>query len=112
MNKQLQNSVDMAEKFRAIGHPVRVAILKVLCNCGCSKLKVKNIYEALNLDQPSTSRHLDIMRQAGVLERQRIGNDTFYYFCLSNPEVRCIKNCFDAPLSEAEQTIIALNENE
>ena len=68
----------LAEKFRAIGHPVRVKILNLLCTCGDSKLKVKTIYEKLDIDQPSISRHLNIMRKSGVLQRIQEGSNTFY----------------------------------
>jgi len=33
----------LAEKFKAIGHPDRVAILNLLCTCNCSKLTVKSV---------------------------------------------------------------------
>ena len=82
----------LAEKFKAIGHPVRIEILSLLCNC--EKLKVKNIYQSLNIDQPSISRHLGIMRRSGVLERIQIANDTFYCLCSKSYHTECIKRCF------------------
>jgi len=80
----------LAEKFKAIGHPDRVAILNLLCTCNCSKLTVKSIYETLKLDQPGTSRHLIIMRKSGILKRIREGANTFYCLC-DDPHVECIK---------------------
>ncbi len=94
MSRKLQDFEELAEKFRAIGHPVRVAILNLLCTCDYPRLTVKNIYDKLNLDQPSTSRHLNIMQKSGVLERMREGADTFYGLCENNPQVGCIKRCF------------------
>lgn len=89
----MKNYNDFADKFKSIGHPDRVAILELLCNCGCNRMTVKDIYNKLSLDQPSTSRHLKIMRQVGILDRVREGGDTFY--CLSNQkEVDCIRKCF------------------
>ena len=85
---------DMAEKFKTIGHPVRVAILNLLCNCGCSRLTVKSIYEELNLDQPSTSRHLNLMRKTGVLVRYKEGVETFYAICHADSNMECITKCF------------------
>ncbi len=81
--------------FKAIGHPVRVAILKLLCTCGCNRLTVKSIYEKLDIDQPSASRHLSIMRSTGLLERVQEAGSTFYCFCTSNLHVACINKCFD-----------------
>lgn len=95
MTNQLQKYEDLAEKFRAIGHPARVAILNLLCTCGCSKLAVKDIYDKLNLDQPGTSRHLSIMRMAGILERSKEGGNTYYCLCGHNTHVQCLKKCFE-----------------
>jgi DNA-binding transcriptional ArsR family regulator len=88
-----QSFETLAEKFRVIGHPVRIAILDLLCNCGYSKLTVKSIYRTLELDQPNASRHLGIMRKSNILERIQAGGDTFYCLCKNN-QVACITACF------------------
>ena len=85
----------LAEKFRVIGHPSRVAILNLLCTCNKDRLTVKSIYETLKLDQPCVSRHLNIMRKSGILERVQEGVNTFYCLCFNDPQVRCITKCFD-----------------
>jgi hypothetical protein len=41
MTKKENDFEGFDEKFRAIEHPVRVAILKLLCTCGRPKLTVK-----------------------------------------------------------------------
>jgi len=84
----------LAEKFRAIGHPVRLNILNLLCTCDRPRLTVKSIYQALQLDQPSASKHLNIMRKIGILERCREGVDTFYHLKINDPHIGCIKRCF------------------
>ena len=95
ISKPVQDLEGLAEKFRAIGHPARVAILNLLCTCGCQKLTVKSIYETLSLDQPSASRHLNIMRKAGMLVRDQEGVNTYYRLCDRNLHVGCIRRCFD-----------------
>lgn len=95
MTTKMQEYEGLAEKFKAIGHPVRVAILNLLCTCNCSKLTVKSIYDTLKLDQPSTSRHLSIMRKSGLLTRIQDGADTFYCLCSDDPHVGCIARCFE-----------------
>jgi ArsR family transcriptional regulator len=95
MTSAVKDFEGLAEKFRAIGHPVRVAILNLLCTCDCPKLTVKSIYDTLKLDQPSTSRHLNIMRKSGMLKRIREGADTFYCLCNDDPHVECITRCFN-----------------
>lgn len=94
MTEELKEFEGLAEKLKAIGHPVRVAILNLICTCGCNRLTVKSIYERLNLDQPSVSRHLSIMRNTGVLERIQEANSTYYCLCDEDPQVACIKRCF------------------
>ena len=95
ISRTVQDFERLAEKFRAIGHPARVAILNLLCTCGCQKLTVKSIYETLGLDQPSASRHLNIMRKAGMLMRDQEGVNTYYGLCDKNLHVACIRRCFD-----------------
>lgn len=85
----------LADKFRTLGHPVRVAIIDMLCGCSPNRLTVKNIYENLGIDQPSASRHLNIMRRSGVLQRIKETGNTFYCLCIDDPYVECLKKCFE-----------------
>jgi len=85
---------DIAEKLKVIGHPIRLSIFHLLCNCGKERLKVKSIYEALGQAQASKSRHLDIMRRAGILERQQEGNKIYYCLCTENSGINCLRKCF------------------
>jgi len=95
MTKKERDFEELAEKFRVIGHPSRLAILNLLCTCESGKLTVKSIYGTLKLDQPGTSRHLNIMRKSGILERIQEGVNTFYCLCSNDPHVACIAKCFD-----------------
>ena len=88
------DSESLSEKFKALGHPIRLSIFHLLCTCGAKRLKVKSIYETLELEQASTSRHLDIMRRAGILERQREGKGIYYCLCQQDYGISCLKICF------------------
>jgi len=93
----MQRMIDfeiMAEKFRIIGHPARVAIINLLCTCGCKRLTVKNIYEELNMNQPTASHHLGTMRKCGILNRTQEAGKTFYSLCEKDPYMGCIQKCF------------------
>jgi ArsR family transcriptional regulator, arsenate/arsenite/antimonite-responsive transcriptional repressor len=92
MKKEKQDFEGLAEKLTTIGHPVRLEIINLICSC--KKLKMKDIYKQLNLDRPSISRHLNIMRKSGILQRLQKGNNTFYSLCSDNQHVDCIKSCF------------------
>jgi DNA-binding transcriptional ArsR family regulator len=85
---------EIAEMFKSIGHPERLQVLNLLCNCGCNKLSVKNIYEDLNLEQSVVSRHLGILKRAGLLKRQVEGRSTFYFLNTGNPLSKCIREMF------------------
>jgi len=84
----------MAEIMKAIAHPDRVAILSLLCRKKSKKLMVKTIYEELGLQQPIVSRHLNIMKNAGVVKRLQEGQKTFYCLCNEKKFVQSLSKCF------------------
>ncbi len=76
--KSIQRSAEIA---KALGHPARIAILKILaqrttCFCG-------NITEILPLAQSTVSQHLKSLKNAGLINGTVEGVKTCY--CL-NPE--------------------------
>lgn len=66
-----------ANLLKAIAHPMRIAILKHLE--GGKKLTVTEIYEALGIEQATTSHHLGILKDKGVLCSRRDGKNTYYF---------------------------------
>lgn len=82
---------DLAEALKSTAHPERLAILHLMCNCGCDRIMVKDIYSALYLEQSITSRHLGIMKKSGVLKREIKEGKTFYRFNKDNLTAQCIK---------------------
>ena len=42
MKRDFKTYENLAEKFKSIVHPVRLAILDLLCNCGADRLTVKS----------------------------------------------------------------------
>lgn len=72
---------DTAAVARALGHPARVTILRLLlergdCICG-------DIVERLPLAQATVSQHLKVLREAGLIEGEVDGPRVCY--CV-NPE--------------------------
>lgn len=70
-----------AEIAKALGHPARIAILKILANrntCFCG-----DITEVLPLAQSTVSQHLKALKSAGLITGEIEGVRTCY--CL-NPE--------------------------
>lgn len=82
---------DLAEALKSAAHPERIAILHLMCNCGCDEMKVKSIYEKLRLEQSITSRHLGIMRKSGLLKREIKEGKTLYRFNKNNLTAQCIR---------------------
>lgn len=83
---------NLAEAWKSAAHPERLAILHLMCNCGSDQIMVKSIYEKLQLEQSITSRHLSIMRRAGLLKREIKDGKTFYHLNKENEIARGIKN--------------------
>jgi ArsR family transcriptional regulator len=64
-----------AELLKAVAHPTRIAILEILRpgeECVC------RICPALEGSQPNTSKHLGVLKKAGILESRQEGTMTFY----------------------------------
>ena len=61
--------------LRAIAEPTR---LRILVLCDRSELSVTELVDILGQSQPRVSRHLKLMVEAGVLERNREGARAYY----------------------------------
>jgi ArsR family transcriptional regulator, arsenate/arsenite/antimonite-responsive transcriptional repressor len=68
----------MSRMFRALGDDVRLRIVALLAH---GELCVCHLEEALDLTQPNASRHLGILRQAGLVARRR--RDKWVYYRLA-----------------------------
>ena len=64
-----------ARRLKALSHPVRLHILNLMReNEPC----VRKMEEVLGLAQPSISQHLSLLRNFGIVEGQRQGNQVCY----------------------------------
>ena len=66
-----------ASMLKAIAHPMRIAILKYLE--GNKRLTVTQIHKLLGIEQSTTSHHLGILKDKGVLCSKREGKNTYYF---------------------------------
>lgn len=79
-----------AEVFKALGHPGRMAIVHALAAgpvCACELAGVAR------LSASTTSRHLTVLRHAGVIRDERRGQKIFYH--LSYPCVLSFAECLE-----------------
>ncbi len=84
----------LARFCKALGHPVRVRIVKLLlsvdtCVCG-------DIVERLPLAQSTVSQHLKVLKEAGLIEGTIDGPRTCY--CLDREALAEFKRLSDAHL--------------
>lgn len=78
--------------FKALSDETRLRIMVLLCE---KELCVCQIMWALDLDQAKVSRHLTVLRNAGIVEDRREG--LWIYYSLTRPRnelERCIFTTF------------------
>ncbi|MEW6517153.1 MAG: metalloregulator ArsR/SmtB family transcription factor [candidate division FCPU426 bacterium] len=78
-----QVQVRLAEKMRAMAHPVRLQMLLGLCQQECH---VDKIWRQLRISQPLASQHLHRLRRAGLVSAQRRGKQICYQ--VTDPQVK------------------------
>lgn len=71
----------LTKLFRALGDETRLRIVALLSH---GELCVCHIEKALELSQPNISRHLGILRMAGIVDARRRG--TWVYYRLADQE--------------------------
>lgn len=69
---------DLANVMRALGHPVRLSILRILAgqrpgDCCCT-----DVTQCLPLAQSTVSQHIKVLLDAGLVERQPRGTRNCY----------------------------------
>ncbi len=81
------------KKLRAVTHPKRIAIIKMLSEK--PKMNVKQIYTKLMIEQAASSHHLKLLRLSGILNANREGKEIYYSINSSNFEhfIDCIDKC-------------------
>ena len=71
-----EEAAALADKFKALADPARVAIVNRLA--AADEVCVCDLNAALELAQPTVSHHLRVLREAGLVESSRRGTWAFY----------------------------------
>lgn len=82
-----QQATIRADILRALAHPVRVLIVNTLTerdHCVCK------LNDLADIDQSNISRHLAILKKAGIVSDRREGMRVFYHL-----ETPCILKAFE-----------------
>lgn len=75
MDETIQVFNQVAHYFGLLSDPTRLRILSVLC---LEERSVNEVVERVGLTQANTSRHLNILYRAGVVDRRREGTSILY----------------------------------
>jgi len=65
----------LADRFKALAEPSRLAILSTL---HAGERSVGDLVQATGLGQANASKHLDVLRRYGFVERRKHGLRVFY----------------------------------
>ncbi len=85
-----------AEIAKALAHSTRLQIVEILNTEG--KHCVCELTEKIDASQSSISKHLSVLKKAGIVAGAKKGNQVFYHLripCISN-----FFNCLDQVLAE------------
>jgi ArsR family transcriptional regulator, arsenate/arsenite/antimonite-responsive transcriptional repressor len=84
----------LAERLKALGHPARLAILRVLaargtCVCG-------EVVQVMPRSQATVSQHLKVLKEAGLIHGRIDGKNSCY--CLDPEGIAALRAALDALL--------------
>lgn len=93
-----------ANVFKALGHPSRLKMVESLCGgerCVCE------LQELVGSDMSTVSKHLAVLKEAGVVADERRGTNVYYSLrmvCVSG-FLRCVGNFLGQRLEEQIATL-------
>ncbi len=105
MNEERKRYLEAKSRvLKALGHPTRLLIAEEL---GLGERCVCEFVDMVEVDYSTVSRHLSVMKQAGIIEDEKRGNKVFYRL-----RVPCVLNfmgCVEEVIrSDAEKQLSAL----
>jgi ArsR family transcriptional regulator len=87
----------IAQRFQALADPTRIKLLD--CICARGEASVQELTEVVGTTQQNVSRHLSVLRDAGIVRRRKAG----YYAYYSIADERVLALCEDVCGSLEEQ---------
>lgn len=91
-----------AAVFKALGHPSRLLMVDALAK---GELCVCDLTDLAGLDVSTVSKHLSVLREAGIVDSRKEGTSVFYRLILS-----CVPgfiSCVDAHIKQAALARVA-----
>lgn len=76
-DSNIADSKDVTRFLTAIGDPVRLQLLYLLGDQG--RRNVGDIAAQFRLSRPAISHHLKVLKDAGVLDSEKVGQEVYYW---------------------------------
>ena len=95
-----------AKALEVIGDPQRRAILEILAECPCA---VRTIADRLPISRPAVSRHLRLLKEAGLVSDEAVGSRRVYR--LQQDGIEAIRSYFETLWREAAARYRLVAEN-
>ena len=100
--KELTAEQEQLARFaKALGHPVRIAILQMLAKKTC--YYPSDMSENLPIAKSTLSQHLNELKEAGLIRQETVTLPTIKY-CLCRKNWMLAKQLFDGLSMESTQT--------
>ncbi len=91
--------IKLAELHKALSEPNRLMIIKLLASEMVREPCVQDLAKCLNITSSAASQHLKTLKNVGIVEPQRRGNQVFY--TLNAETLRHYKNEIDEMFERA-----------
>ena len=88
--EEMQFYMRRAETLKALANPYRIWMVEKLAE---GELCVCEFNKALDLDYSTISRHLSVLRKAGIVEYRKNGKQVYY--SMRTPCILGFLSCFD-----------------
>jgi DNA-binding transcriptional ArsR family regulator len=69
---------DIANVMRALGHPVRLSIMRIIAEQNAGECCCTDVTQCLPLAQSTVSQHIKVLLDAGLVERHAKGTRNCY----------------------------------
>ncbi len=79
MKYEAAEDEELTAGMRALAHPVRLSILRILAEHGASDCCCTDVTESLPLAQSTVSQHIKVLLDAGLIERKPRGTRNCYF---------------------------------
>jgi len=99
------NASAIAERFKALGEPMRLRLLQALRGGECS---VGELAERTGGGQANVSKHLSVLKRAGLVDSRRDGLNVFYHISDEGVFTICRNVCdsIELRVDREHQTIV------